>query len=273
MRTDTVKTLPLFSVRPLVIAALHLPDPIAAGDPGMPWLEDYTITNARIFVDAGVPVVKLQDQTREPGEASLRTVARMTALARLIRQECPTLLVGIILQAHDAVAPLVVASVSGACFVRLKVFVAASMTAEGPKHGLAVRACAARQALQAHDVAILADVFDRTSVPMVDVPSERAAKWAEGLGADALVLTGANFEDSLRRIDAARAAGVRVPVVVGGGVTEANAQSALAVADGVIVSTALMRPAPDARDLVRWDSDAVARFMDAARRPAKAVET
>lgn len=256
----------LFSAQPLVIAALHLPDPIVAGDQGRAWLEDYVITNARIFARAGVPAIKLQDQTRQSGSAAVETVARMAALARLLRAELPEVKVGIIFQAHDAMAPMAVASASGACFVRLKVFVAAVMTAEGPKHGLAVAARAARAALGAREVAILADVFDRTSVPMTDLAPERAALWAEDLGADALVLTGADFDDSLHRIAAARAAGVRVPVILGGGVTTDNVAGALASANGVIVSTALMRRTADARDLVRWDADAVGRFMEAAAR-------
>lgn len=256
----------LFSARPLVIAALHLPDPVVAGDLGRAWLEDYVVTNARIFASAGVPAIKLQDQTREPGSAAVETVARMAALALLLRKELPAVKVGIIVQAHDALAPIAIAQASGACFVRLKVFVGGVMTAEGPKHGLAVSARAARADLGAGEVAILADVFDRTSVPMMDLPPERAALWAENLGADALVLTGSDFDDSLTRIAAARAAGVCVPIILGGGLTTANVASALAAASGVIVSTALARRPADARDLVRWDADAVGQFMDAAAR-------
>jgi len=67
-------------------------------------------------------------------------------------------------------------------------------------------------------------------------------------------------------LDHARAAGVRVPVILGGGATTDNVTVALASANGVIVSTALMRRTADARDLVRWDADAVGRFMEAAAR-------
>jgi hypothetical protein len=56
-------------------------------------------------------------------------------------------------------------------------------------------------------------------------------------GADSLVLTGASFADSLDRI---RAAGIKAPVLLGGGVTTGNEGVALASADGVVVSAALM---------------------------------
>ena len=53
-----------------MIAALHLPDLVAAGRRSMAWLEDYVLTNARVFGEAGIPTVKLQDQTRETGPAA-----------------------------------------------------------------------------------------------------------------------------------------------------------------------------------------------------------
>lgn len=255
----------LFATTPLVIAALHLPDPVTAGRASPAWLEDYVLTNARVFAEAGVPAVKLQDQTRAGGAASLETVALTASLARLIRHEFPQLRLGIIVQAHDAEAPLAIAHAAGACFVRLKVFVGSVLGAEGPKHALAVAARSYRAALGAAGVALLADVFDRTTMPLVAVPPERAALWAEGLGADGLVLTGADFADSLARIEAARAAGVTRPILLGGGVTQANIGAALAVAQGVIVSSSLMRPDAAPGDVLRWDAERTRRLMDRAR--------
>ncbi|WP_376093644.1 BtpA/SgcQ family protein [Roseomonas sp. CCTCC AB2023176] len=256
------------AARPLVVAALHLPDPVAGPKRSPAWLEDYVLTNARLFAEAGVPAVKLQDQTRAAGRASAETVALMASLGRLLRREFPAIHLGIILQAHDAEAPIAVAHAAGACFVRLKVFVAAAVGAEGTKQALAVSARACRAALPAPGVAILADVFDRTTIPLVAIPPERAALWAEGLGADGLVLTGADFGDSLARIRAARGAGVRVPILLGGGVTETNVAEALCVAQGVIVSSSLMRKDAGPDGLLRWDRDATNRLMDRARAAA-----
>lgn len=139
------------------------------------------------------------------------------------------------------------------------------MTADGPRTGLAVAAQAARHALHP-SVAILADVFDRTSVPMVNMAPAEATCWAEQLGADALVLNGGSFADTLSRIGAARAAGVRRPVLVGGGVTAGNVAEALRHADGA-VSTSLMLDSPGG-GLLRWDAGKAMALMDRVREAA-----
>jgi hypothetical protein len=251
---------PIFAAQPRIIGALHLPDLGIARETSMAWLEDYTLANARVFAEAGFPALMLQDQTRTQTDAEPVTIAIVSALGRLIRQAFPAMRLGIIVQAHDAVAPLAIAHATGADFVRLKVFVGASMTAEGPRTALCTTARTYRHQIKAEKVAILADVFDRTSVPMVDLPPERAALWAQSMGADALVLTGDTFADSLSRIAKARTAGVRVPIVLGGSVTEENVAIALETADAAIVSTALMRKGSRDGDLLRWDTGLATRF-------------
>ncbi len=247
-----------------IIAALHLPSLRTGPGRSVAHLEDYALTNAAVFASAGIPALMLQDQTRETGPARPETVAVMASLGRLIRHTHPAMRLGIIMQAHDAEAPLAVAHACGAHFVRLKVFVAAAMTAEGPRTGLGVAAQATRHALQRPDIAILADVFDRTSVPMADIAPAEAARWAEQLGADALVLTGGSFADTLGRIGAARAAGVRRPILVGGSVTADNVAEALHHADGAIVSTSIMLDGPG-HGLLRWDAGKALALMDRVR--------
>lgn len=259
-------SLKVFSAAPLVIAALHLPNFAQSRARSMAWFEDYAITNARIFAEAGIPWVKLQDQTRADGAASTDTVAMTAALARLIRREVPNLGLGIIVEAHDPAAALSIAHAAGANFVRLKVFVGGAMTAQGPRHGLGAAAVAHRATLCRSDIAILADIHDRTAVPLSSESQPFAADWAARLGADGLIVTGSSFADTLNRIAAVRLAGLRRPILIGGGVTETNVVEALAASDGVIASTALMREDAGSDDLIRWDADKCRRFMDAARR-------
>jgi predicted TIM-barrel enzyme len=247
---------------PAIVAVLHLPDFAFAWDGSMARLEDYVLTNAAVFAEAGIPALMIQDQTRETGAADPRTIAIMSALGSLVRRTHPDIPLGIIVQAHDAIGPLAIARACGAAFVRLKVFVAASMTQEGVKSALGVEAREARQAMGADEVAILADVFDRTSLPLVDVPPVQGAKWAENLGADGLILTGSSFEDSLDRVRSARQGGVRRPILIGGGVSEENVAEAIAVADGCIISTSLMQDGPGPR----WSRDKTLRFMETVRR-------
>ncbi|MEM1431196.1 MAG: BtpA/SgcQ family protein [Pseudomonadota bacterium] len=255
----------VFGAEPCVIAALHLPDFPLSRHLSLSWFEEYALANARVFAEAGVPFLKLQDQTRTAGPASAETIARMSALARLIRAELPTLGLGIIVEAHDAAAALSVAHASGADFVRLKVFVGGAMTSEGPRHGLGAEAVAYRSSIGASGVAILADVHDRTARPLSDEPQPFAANWAAKVGADGLIITGSSFADTCTRIGAVRQAVPSRPILIGGGVTEGNVADALATADGVIVSSALMRKTAEDDDLIRWDADLCHRFMDAAR--------
>jgi predicted TIM-barrel enzyme len=254
-------THPLFATAPAVIAALHLPPPSAGRS--VTWLEDYAVANARVFAGAGIPWVKLQDQTPTDGRAASETIATMAALARLIRAEVPGLRLGIIIEAHDSEAALSVAAAAGAEFVRLKVFVGGAMTAYGPRHALAPQAMSHRGRLGRADIAVLADVHDRTSVPLSTESQPFAAGWAVRAGADGLVITGGDFDDTLARINAVRAAGVRAPILIGGGVTADNVGAALRASDGMVVSSALMCGSPD--DLIRWDASACARFMEAAQ--------
>lgn len=261
-------TLALYDRGPAVIAALHLPDP--ADVPSVSWLEDYAIKNARVFAEAGVPWVKIQDQQRTDGPAASETIAMTAALTRLIRSEVPTLGLGVIIEAHDPEAALSVAAASGADFVRLKVFVGGAMTAFGPRHALAPRAVAHRARIGRTDIAILADVHDRTCVPLSSERQPTAADWARKAGADGLVITGDSFADTQTRIAALRDRGLSLPILIGGGVTASNIGEALACCEGVVISSSLMRKGIAADDPIRWDADACARFMDAVRgAPAK----
>ena len=171
-------SLRLFSNGAPVIAALHLPDFRMSRHLSIAWFEDYAVANARVFAEAGVPFVKLQDQTRTSAGASAETLARMSALARLLRAELPGLGLGIIVEAHDPVAALTIAHASGADFVRLKIFVGGAMTADGPRHALGAEAVAHRATLRATEIALLADIHDRTARPLSDEPQPFAANWA-----------------------------------------------------------------------------------------------
>ena len=247
---------------PSVIAALQFPPFRGADVMPMSWYEDYLMANGDAFVSGGIRAIKIQDETREEGGASARTVARMSALGRLFRQTHPEIVLGIIVQAHDAVAPLAIADASGADFVRLKVFVGASVNAEGMRNALSVQATSYRDSIGRPDIAILADVHDRTSFAVSQVDDATAAGWAQKSGADAIVLTGNSFGDSCAKVTQSRAAGVNCPIFIGGGITESNIAEALQLADGVVVSTALLRGHAGPEDLLRWDAKAVRRLID-----------
>lgn len=266
-QSATIQIAKTFSCRPgkrLLIAALHLPDLSERRNLGRAFLEDYTLANTDALVAGGIDHIILQDQTRQVGPAAPETVAMTAALGRAMKLAHPEMSLGIIVQAHDAVAPLAIAHAAGADFVRLKIFVGAAMTFEGHREALAVAATTYRHHLRAEGIALMADVFDRTCVPTIDVTPERAARAAVGQGADALVLTGPDMNDSLARIQAAKTLGLQRPVLIGGGVTTSNVAKVLSVADGAIVSSSLMREDYCEGDLLRWDSARTRQLVEAA---------
>ena len=186
-----------------IIAALQLPPFRVGATRPMSWYEDFLFSNARIFVDAGISAIKVQDETREEGAAAIQTVARMAALGRAFRREFPGVSLGIIVQAHDAKAPLAIADACDADFVRMKVFVGAAVNAEGMRNALNVSAMQYRDLIGRTDIRIYADVHDRTCVPLAGMPHDTAAVWAQSLGADGIILTGANFADTLAALQMA----------------------------------------------------------------------
>ena len=249
-------------IRPLVIGALHLGDLSEVSS--IARCEDYLAQNLDIFVKGGISAVMIQDGTPNSSFARPETIALMASLGRFARTEFPQVQLGIIFRSHDSHAPIAVAYACGAAFVRIKVFVGAMLKADGIQQGCGIDAINYRQNLAKPNIKILADVHDRTGIPLMNVPIEVAAQWAAKTGADGLVLTGFNFEQSLEYVIAVRKSKIETPLLVGGGVNESNLPRVLKYADGVIVSTSLKRKNNSPEDIVQWDLEKIKRFMHAA---------
>lgn len=257
-----------------VIAALHLPPFQGGGDQGaadIDWIERYAVENAGIFLAGGVDGLFIQDQTAPIDVAGFpNVVANLAVAARAVRRTYPELPIGIIVNHHGAHSALAVAKAVGANFVRLKVYVGAMLKPGGVEEGCAFEALGYRTQLQAEKIAIFADVFDRTGIPLGPTTLEVASQWAVRRGrADALVLTGNSFAESLDMLDRVHSKNLGVPLLLGGSVTAENVGAALEHADGVIVSSALMRKdgTPQARRSRPWDQLAIRRFVEAAAAP------
>lgn len=254
-----------------VIAALHLPPFPASGHPRAQSLDlivAYALRNASHAVEAGVPALYLQDLGDHPWgrEVQPHTIAMMSVVAAEVRREFPSLLLGICLMAHGAREPLAIAQAVGAQFVRIKVYVGGMVKAEGILQGCAYEAISYRQSCGAQEIAILADVHDRTGAPIAEMPLIEAARMAATFGrADGLVLTGGSFEESYRMLEEVRSANLDVPLYLGGGASIEKIKQAYQVADGVIVSSTF-KPLtgwhPDALS-ADWDPQRIKEFMGA----------
>jgi predicted TIM-barrel enzyme len=259
-------TTDLFHHDPLIITALHLPQFRHMQKLPMSWLEDYVLQNFSVFVKGGIPAVILQEETLNTSLATPESIAILSVLASKAHLEFPNTQLGIIMQAHDGISPLAVAHASGASFVRLKVFVGAMLKAEGIQQGCGIAARNYRDKIGREDIKILADVHDRTGLPLTNIPIEMASEWAVQTGADGLILTGFSVQESIQYFQKVRETGVNAPLILGGGATEENVSEILQYADGVVVSSALKFPNPDPQNMVLWDIDLVKRFMDNAHK-------
>lgn len=250
-------------VPPKVIVALHLPA-FRRGDLiDMPKLEAYVLANMDVFALGGIPAVILQDESLNAGPARPETIAYMSALGRMVHAAYPQITLGIIIEAHDPNAALAIAQACGASFVRIKVFTGAMLKSPGIQSGCGIDAVDYRHILRRDDIQIFADVHDRTGLPLKEVPIIQAAEWTAKTGADALILTGKNYRESLEYLQSVRNSGIKKPLLLGGGATEENVREVLQYADGVIVSSSLKHDNPDPNDLVLWNLEKVKRFMSA----------
>jgi uncharacterized protein len=190
-------------------------------------------------------------------------IAWMTRVTSEIRQRFGRP-VGLNLLENDAEAMFAVASAASADFVRIKVFIGAMMTPFGIETAQSHVAIRARKAADAGNVAIFADVHDRTGTPIASGGFEEDVVFATRLGgADGLVLTGKSYQQTLEYLSIARKASPDVPILVGGGVNEVNFAEVVKAADGVIVSSSLKTSA-DA--FGKFDREKIKAFMEAVKR-------
>ncbi|MGB9799160.1 MAG: BtpA/SgcQ family protein [Thermanaerothrix sp.] len=258
---------------PRVIAALHLPPHPASHHPmaqSVTQMVDFALRNAERAVEAGIPALYIQDVADTPVAPQVQphTVATLAVVGTAIRRTFPDLILGVCLMSHGAREPLAIAQAIGAQFVRLKVYVGAMVKAEGILQGCAYEAIQYRAQLEAEEIAILADVYDRTGEPLGRLPLVEEARQAAVFGrADGLVLTGLSFNESLEMLGQVRAANLGVPLYLGGGANATNVGQALQVADGIIVSSAFKSRQGWTREalLDEWEPERIRAFMEAVR--------
>ncbi len=254
-----------------VIAALHLlPFPASHHSDAKPIREitERALENIRVAYENGVRALYLQDLGDAPVAPRVEphSIAGVTAVAVAARREFPHLILGICLMSHGAREPLAIAQAVDAQFVRLKVYVGAMVKAEGIVQGLAYEAIQYRAQIGAEDVAILADVYDRTGAPLGQLPLAEAARQAATFGrADGLILTAGSFQESKAMLAQVRAEKLGVPLLLGGSATAANVRELKSVCDGVIVSSAFKSSGEFTRESLgaNWEVERIREFMDA----------
>ena len=251
-----------------VIGMIHLrplPGSAAyAGGGSGPALEQ-AMADGRLLDAAGVDAILLQNTGDLPAMADggPETIANMTAIGTLLRQELKAPF-GVNILANGTESALAVAAAIGAVFVRIKVYVGAVVGIGGIIQGSAQRAQDFRGRIDARNIEIAADVYDRTSRPLGDMPIEDVAHYASFHGAaSALVVTGGSVDESLDRLRRVKATVPSLPVYAGGGTTKDNVKQFMAVCDGVIVGNAV-KIGPEFQGCV--DRDRLTAYMEAVRK-------
>ena len=219
---------------------IHLrPLPGSAGydNSGIGPVLDRAMEDGRLLDKGGVDAILIQNTGDLPatGDGGPETIAHMAAIGTMLRRELKTPL-GVNILANGTESALAVAQAINAVFVRIKVYVGAVVGIGGVIQGAAQRARDFVQKIGAQNIDIAADVYDRTSRPLVDIPLEEAAHYASFHGgAHALIITGSSVSDSLERIKCVKSVVKDKPIFVGGGTTKENVAQFLSICDGVIV--------------------------------------
>jgi hypothetical protein len=248
MDTESV----LGAARP-VVGMVHLP--ALPGAPrydvagGRERLHEVARRDARRLVAGGVDAVMVEnfgDAPFYPDGVPKHVVADLASLVRTVDGTVDRP-VGVNVLRNDGAAAVAVAAAAGGSFVRVNVHVGARVTDQGVLEGRAHETVRLRERVDAADVGILADVDVKHSAPLATErdPAASLGEATERGLADGIVVSGRRTGQATDADDVAAAVarrdelGVDAPVLVGSGVTTESVGDLLAVADGVVVGTAL----------------------------------
>jgi len=235
-----------------VIGVIHFP--LDAYNESLRDLEKWLILNLDRFEEGGINSVILQDQVIER-KASIETIGRVTSLCHEARKKYPNIKLGLILDSNDCEATVKIALMTNIDFIRIKVFVGAMIKNTGIVEGCIIDNYKlindAKNTLE-----IMADIYDKTGSPLGDVSYTDACIYAVKMGADKLILTGNNIENSKKIIREVREK-VKSPIYIGGGVTQNNINEIKNEVSGCIVSSTFLEEGSSNN----WSVSKIKNFM------------
>ncbi len=205
----------------------------------------HAVEEAKAYAEGGMDGLIVENSWDlpflRPEDIWHETVSTMSVVADRVREATP-LPVGINVLANGGEAAIAVAKASGAAFIRVNQWVNGYVSNEGFVQGDSAKILRYRAALRAQEVAIFADVHVKHGAHAIvaDRPVEEQARDVEFFDADVAIATGNHTGDAtpLEEIGNIRR-GTYLPVIVGSGLTLANAPEILGKADGAIVGTSL----------------------------------
>ncbi|MBN9510969.1 MAG: BtpA/SgcQ family protein [Alphaproteobacteria bacterium] len=203
------------------------------------------LDDARAYADAGFDGLIVENHGDvpflKPEQIGPETSALLAVIADRVR-EAAGIPIGINVLANATLHALAVAKASGAAFVRANQFANAYVANEGLIEGSAPAALRYRAMLHARDVRIFADAHVKHGAHAIvgDRSVAEQVRDVEFFHADAVIATGQRTGDAATEDEIATFRGATaLPLLIGSGVTEANIETILRHADGVIVASAI----------------------------------
>jgi len=224
---------------------------------------DAALRDVRALRDGGCGAIAFENFGDRPffkDRVPPETVAALTRVIVEVAAEVG-MTFGVNVLRNDAASAIAIAAATGAAFIRVNVHTGAMLTDQGIVEGRAAETLRKRAEL-APDVWIFADHIVKHAAPMVAVDEVQAAKDLRHRGlADAIIISGAETGAQPDRVRFARVreALSDAPILIGSGLTEANAGT-FADADGAIVGTSIKI---DGRVDAPVDPDRVKRLVAA----------
>lgn len=227
-----------------VIGMVHcLPLPGTVGyDGNLEKIYTQAVQDAITLEKSGVDAIIVENMGDGPFAVNMDTAQRITlAVAAQKVIDVVNIPVGIDGAFSDYEASISTAYAVGAKFVRIPVFVDTVEFYGGFITPCARECMTYRKNLGAEDVMVLADIqVKHTNMVLPHVTIEQSAKNAADCGADAVIVTGSAIGieapiDMIKRVKQV----IKIPVIAGSGVTPANIDEQLNIADGAIIGSSL----------------------------------
>jgi membrane complex biogenesis BtpA family protein len=254
--------------RPL-IGVVHLPPlPGYAGYPGMAALVRHALADLEVLERAGYDGVLIENEHDQPHRvlAAPETLAAITEVTAKAVAAAQRVVVGVEILLNDPKASLAAAQASGARFIRTDYFVDRMARDEyGGEMAIDPEGLLAyRRAIGADSVLILADVQVKYARMLTPRPLAESAREASAKRADAVIVTGTltGVPPSVKELDDATAGADGCPVLIGSGLTAANAGEILTRSGGAVVGTGIMRSGKIDLELAQELARARARDLD-----------
>ncbi len=235
----------LFRVKKPIIGMVHLL-PL----PGAPRYDGRTdsiieraLADAGALCEGGVDGLLVEnygDIPYEPSPTRPETVTHMTLAANEVRKVADKP-IGINVLRNGAHAALAIAHATKAQFIRVNAYAEPIASLEGIIEPVAHSLARVRKTLSAEDVKFFADVRVKHAAPIAVRPIEEVAFDAAERGmADAIIASGSRTGSSpeLQTLDRIKST-VKIPVLIGSGLTFCNVTALLGTADGAIVGSEL----------------------------------